>query len=68
MSYVHFIRSFGEVNESKIGQIYFCEQVEKYNNFHFLSNYKDLLLQCIFKSIMWVHFPLHLCYQFQSNL
>ena len=52
----------------KIGQIYFCEKVEKYNNFHFLSTYKDLLLQCIFRSIMWVHFPLHLCYQFQPNL
>lgn len=42
MSYVHFIRSFGEVNESKIGQIYFCEQVEIYNNFHFFKQLQRL--------------------------
>lgn len=52
MSYIYFIRSFGELNELKVGQIYFCEKVKKYNNFYFLSNYKDLLLQCIFRSIM----------------
>lgn len=47
----------------KIGQIYFCEKVEKYNNFHFLSNYKDffsvflqVLCECISPSPSAINF------------